>query len=128
MRDKWMEELAKLEARRLEIPPGRSGHIVEVENFSVFADTKHYTPQIIGSFVSGTYEGRERELIKNLVRSGDRVIEAGTAVGIVSMTAASVVGPENVSTFDANPDIVRDAEANLDVTTSVKLNLTLGFL
>ena len=31
------------------------------------------------------------------------MIEAGTAIGLAAMTAAAIVGPENVITFDANP-------------------------
>jgi FkbM family methyltransferase len=42
----------------------------------------------------------------------DRVIDVGTAIGVVAMTAASIVGAENVLTFDANPNIVSDARDN----------------
>jgi FkbM family methyltransferase len=40
------------------------------------------------------------------------VLEVGTAIGVVSMTAALIVGVGSVVTFDANPDIVADAQAN----------------
>jgi tRNA A58 N-methylase Trm61 len=37
--------------------------------------------------------------VKEIVSSDDRVIEAGTAIGVVAMTAALIVGAENVLTL-----------------------------
>jgi FkbM family methyltransferase len=66
----------------------------------------------VSALQGGSYEVRERQLVAELIQPTDRVIEVGTAIGIVSMTAASIVGSENVLTFDANPDIVEDARQN----------------
>ena len=91
---------------------GRAGHVIEIGGFEVFADTGRYSPAILGSLERGEYEGRERELLLDVIRPGDRVLEVGTAIGMVSMTAAMAAGAANVLTYEANPYIVADARRN----------------
>jgi FkbM family methyltransferase len=112
LRDRLIEDAARAEQKRLELPPGRNGKLIEVDDFTVFVDDDNYAPEIIATLESGWYEDRERWLAKEILERHDRVIEAGTAVGLVAMTAASIVGPADVLTFDANPEIVADAQRN----------------
>ncbi len=94
------------------ITTGRDGHISDVGGFSIFTDVRRYGAPIISALNSGTYEWTERHLARELLTTSDRVIELGTAVGAVAMTAAVVVGPEHVLTFEANPYILQDAQKN----------------
>jgi FkbM family methyltransferase len=114
VRQRLIEDAAREEQERLELPPGRKGKLIEVDDFTVFVDHDNYAPEIIATLESGWYEGRERWLAKEILQPGDRVIEAGTAVGLVAMTAALIVGAANVLTFDANPEIVADAQRNFN--------------
>jgi len=98
-------------ALRRALPAGRRGEMARIDAFDVFID-RTYAPEIKRSLRGGFYESRERNLIGRLLAPGNRVIEAGTAIGLVAMTAAAIVGPENVRTFDANPAMVADAEGN----------------
>ena len=90
---------------------GRSGSVVPVDTFEVFLDDE-YSAEVKQTLHEGTYEARERRLVRELLRPGDRVLEAGTAIGLVSMNAASIVGADSVITYDANPLIARDAQRN----------------
>ncbi len=105
------EDARVIQARNM-VPEGRHGHFSQIGGFRVFVDEDNYGASVQRALDSGRYEDRERKLASEFLRPGDRVIEAGTAVGVVSMTAASIVGPNNVVTFDANPDIVADARDN----------------
>ena len=105
-------EAAERNARRATLPTGRNGYLTAVGDFNVFVDKDNYDARIVSAIDSGSYEQRERLLTETMVKPGDKVIEIGTAIGTVSMTAAAIVGAENVSTFDANPDIVADAREN----------------
>ncbi|TDR36531.1 FkbM family methyltransferase [Aquamicrobium defluvii] len=50
------------------------------------------------------YEKQERHLIRTLDLSpSDRVLDLGTCVGVVAITAAKLVGSKNVQTHEANP-------------------------
>ncbi len=111
-RERVMKEEALDERARRAIPEGRNGHLTEIGGFTVFVDTSNYAADIIHALDHGYYEGQERHLVTELVRPGDRIIEAGTAIGVVSMVASVIVGTDNVLTFDANPDIVADARHN----------------
>ncbi len=93
------------------IPNGRRGDIARIDAFELFVD-RRYAPEIKRALRRGHYENRERKLVGRLLDPASRVIEAGTAIGLVAMTAAAVVGPENVLTFDANPAMVADAGGN----------------
>ncbi len=99
-------------AERAAVPDGRKGDLVDFDGFTVFVDGANYAPEIRRQLRSGAYEKRERQLALQFLSAGDRVLEVGTAIGIVAMTAARMVRSENVTTFDANPDILADALAN----------------
>ncbi len=90
----------------------RRGRLVRVGGFSVFVDEDRYVPDIQTALDQGYYEDHERDLIRTFLRPDDKVIEAGCGIGIVAMSAASIVGDHNVTTFDANPEILSDAEEN----------------
>lgn len=90
----------------------RVGTIETLQTFGVFADSDRYPPVINEMIRSGEHERRERALVGTLLKRGDKVLEAGTAIGAVTLTAAGIVGPENVITFDANPHILDDARRN----------------
>jgi FkbM family methyltransferase len=93
-------------------PRQRHGHIAMVGAFEIFVDDANYSLSCRQSLDSGTFEARERALVTACLRPGDRVIELGTAVGVVASTAAAITGAANVLTFEANPYILADARAN----------------
>lgn len=92
-------------------PAGRAGEIARVGGFDLLI-AQEYGREIGHALRVGSYEDRERGLVTGLLRPDDRVLEVGTAVGLVSMTAACLIGPDRVVTFDANPAMTADARAN----------------
>ena len=113
---RFRERLAEIEsgdrARQEVLRDGRVGRVVTVGTVGIFVDTQKYSPTMVTALTDGAYEARERELVGALLRGDDRVLEIGTAVGAVSMTAAQIVGPERVLTYEANPRIAADALRN----------------
>jgi len=99
-------------ARREAILGGGAWDIVLLGGFEVLVDAQRYSEPVIASLRRGDYEARERTIVSEVLRPGDRVLEVGTAVGAVAMAAAAVVGADNVLTFDANPAVVADARRN----------------
>lgn len=95
-----------------EFDKGRTGYRINVGGFEIFADEVRYSPAILGAFGRNDYEGRERDVLKEVIRPSDRILEIGTAVGVVTMTAASAVGAAQVATYEANPVILDDARRN----------------
>ena len=105
----------------------RAGELVDIDGLSVFV-ADDYGPRVSSALREGWYERYERELATNFLSSGDRVLELGTAVGIVAMTAARIVGPQNVRTYDANPDMIADARENFARNGLGQIDARLGLL
>ncbi|PZO65980.1 MAG: hypothetical protein DI498_07805 [Paracoccus denitrificans] len=61
----------------------------------------------------GRFERYERGLLQRHLRPGDRVLDAGAGLGLVSIVAARVVGPTAVMAVEANPDLIRTLKRNL---------------
>jgi FkbM family methyltransferase len=127
-REPLLAQDATLRKSRTALPKGRQGHLSSAGGFDVFVDTKQYYSEICSAIDQGFYEARERGLVRKLVKPGDKVLEIGTAIGVVTMTAASIVGAENVFTFDANPDIVADAKLNFERNNLGEIDANVGIL
>jgi len=92
-------------------PGQRHGHITRIGDFDIFVGDD-YGPNVRLALDSGGYELRERALATEFLRPDDRVLEVGTGVGVIAMTAAAFTGAANVLTFEANPYILADAKEN----------------
>lgn len=60
----------------------------------------------------GNYEAAERDLLKRHLKPGTRVLEIGGGIGFVGLLAASIAGPGNVLTYEANPLLETAIRAN----------------
>jgi FkbM family methyltransferase len=116
LQENFARELRKAaleeEQRQLALHDGRQGFIKTIGSVSVFVDNDNYSPIVIKTLTEGWYERRERTLVNKLIKTGDRVLEVGTALGAVTMTAARIVGAKHVLSFEANPQIAADARKN----------------
>lgn len=59
---------------------------------------------------NGKYERFERLMVEAHVKRGDKVLEIGVGVGLISLVAASRAGAGNVFSYEANPaveDLIR---------------------
>lgn len=64
------------------------------------------TPKIERPMRNNRYEKGECLAVRELVRAGDRVLELGAGLGLVSAIAAQVEGVEKVVSVEANPDLI----------------------
>ncbi|WP_177303253.1 FkbM family methyltransferase [Methylobacterium sp. 174MFSha1.1] len=120
--------LAEKAAATQRLIEGRTGHITYIDSRAVFVDTNKYSTSLVKALDGGGYEDAERKIVKEVLLSKDRVLEIGTAVGMVSMTAAGVVCPSSVLTYDANPAIVADARRNFDANGMGEISANVGVM
>lgn len=74
---------------------------------------RHDIPKHVSQMlVRGDYEMPERRAVSALLRKDDRVLEIGSCVGVVAMTAAKIVGARNVLAFEPNPAAAKVAQEN----------------
>ena len=99
--------------------PGFTLHQIEIGGKLILFEDGRYDTKIVTSICQGGYEATERSIVPKLFRPGDRVLEIGTAVGLVTMVLADVVGNENVIGFEANPNLIEDARRNFAANNHV---------
>jgi FkbM family methyltransferase len=110
-------------------PRNDSEVYADLSGIRIRIDEAKYSPVILEALKNGRYEASERGAVPHLFTKGDRIIEIGSATGAVTMTAARVVGTENIIGFEANPSLVEDCRANfvangmsIDVRNAVLMN------
>ena len=64
------------------------------------------TPKIERPMRNSRYESGECAALRRILRPGDRVLELGAGVGLLSTVAGMVEGIESVTTVEANPDLI----------------------
>lgn len=64
------------------------------------------TPKIERPLRNNRYEGGECAALRKILRKGDRVLEFGSGLGLLSTVAAKVPGIDSVTTVEANPDLI----------------------
>lgn len=71
----------------------------------VICDPSRVPRSVSTAIIKGTYEAPEMLLVKAAVRPGDRVVEIGTGVGIVSLLCNRIAGEGNVISYEANASL-----------------------
>jgi len=64
------------------------------------------TPKIERPMRNSRYEGGECMAVRELLKPGDRVLELGAGVGLLSSVAALGEGVESVTAIEANPQLI----------------------
>ena len=95
--------------RRLKRP-----RTIRIDGFVVEVDQRQIGRTATKALWRGTYEEAERFLVRRALKPGDRVIEAGAGLGIVTMNIAKIVGPENLLVYEASPLTADLLQRNLE--------------
>ncbi len=80
--------------------------------FDVAVDLDNWPAKILRALLRRHYERHELRLVSRLLQPTDRVIELGSAIGVVALAASRIVPAGTVTCFDANPAMVDAARAN----------------
>jgi FkbM family methyltransferase len=69
---------------------------------------------IKNSIYGGGYEKAEREFLLKVIKPGDRFLEVGSGLGVLTTLACKIVGDENVRTFEAMPISIKLSEKTFE--------------
>lgn len=98
-----------------------------IEHFGVRLPVRGPTtlPKVVRKgIIKGDYERAEAHLIGLTVGPNDTVLEIGTGIGFISTLCARLARPENVYSFEANPDLKDLIERTYELN-GVSPNLTM---
>lgn len=83
------------------------------------------TPKIERPMRNNRYEGGECATLRDILQAGDRVLELGAGIGLISSVAALVKGVESVTAVEANPElipVIKETHRLNDISTVELLN------
>lgn len=89
--------------------------VIAFDGFQVAVDLDTWPAKILRALLRRHYEKHELRLVSRLLKPTDRVLELGSAIGVVALAASRVVPAQNIVCFDANPDMVEEARRNFDL-------------
>ncbi len=84
----------------------------QIDGLTVSCDPALIPRSVVTALVKGKYEAPERRLVVDAIRPGDKVVEIGTGVGVVSLLCNRLAGPGNVLSFEANAVLEPAIRAN----------------
>ncbi|WP_376710552.1 FkbM family methyltransferase [Pseudochrobactrum lubricantis] len=85
------------------------------------------SPVIWQAIISGRYEAKEAKWVFKAVKRGDRVLELGSGIGVITSLMATI--PDvRIWAFEANPSTAALAQRVLDTNTAGNVLLTQGIL
>ena len=84
-------------------PHSSAPEIVELFGIKVPIDRQLMSETIVGSLTSGRYEMGEAKSLPRLIRPGERVVEIGAGIGVLTALIASKTRAELVVAIEASP-------------------------
>lgn len=83
---------------------------VNYDGIEVPLTGSHVVAPIREQILAGVYERPEIDAARALVRDGDRILELGTGMGVVTAILSRAAGPGGaIRTYEANPDMLASA-------------------
>jgi FkbM family methyltransferase len=81
--------------------------VISIDGIKISADRAFVTKDIAKALYREKHEHAERKLVTKALKPGDRVLEIGAGVGLVSLFCARICGPDAVLSYEANPALER---------------------
>lgn len=76
---------------------------IRVQGITISTDPKIVTKAIQKALYRDKYEDHEQRLVKKAVLPGDKVLEIGAGIGLISLCCSRICGAEAVLSYEANP-------------------------
>ncbi len=84
-----------------------------IENYGVkINDGNHISKNIRRFIYTGEYEDIEIEILSQVLRSTDKVLEIGSGLGFLTIFCAKRIGSKNVVTYEANSHLIDKIREN----------------
>lgn len=86
--------------------------VFRIDGFTIEVPVAALSPPLRQRLRKGQFETAERALLLRHLRADDRLLDLGAGAGLVSLTAARVIGAGAVTAVEANPQMHRPLRRN----------------
>lgn len=80
--------------------------VATIHGVQVALDEARMSPKMLEVIRSGEYESEEAHHIASIVEPGERVVELGAGIGLISALVGRSGRAERIAAYEANPDLV----------------------
>lgn len=91
---------------------------IEIQGLRIIIGPLDGAPPVPGGVIRalrrGDYERDERSVIEKSLKQGDAVLEIGAGIGVVTGLCCRIAGSENVTVYEANPELALRLAANCE--------------
>ncbi|HWD14049.1 FkbM family methyltransferase [Pseudochrobactrum sp. sp1633] len=101
--------------------------LVTLHGIKIPLSPDEVSPVIWQAITSGRYEAKEAKWVFKAVKRGDRVLELGSGIGVITSLMATI--PDvRIWAFEANPTTAALAQRVIEANTAGNVTLTQGIL
>lgn len=100
---------------------------VTLHGIKIPLSSDEVSPVIWQAIISGRYEAKEAKWVFKAVKRGDRVLELGSGIGVITSLMAGIPDVQ-IWAFEANPSTAALAKRVIDLNTAGNVLLTQGIL
>ena len=86
----------------------------EIDGIHLSVPDDMLNDRISDKLATGGYEAHEAHAARMRLRAGQRVLELGSGLGYIASVCSAITGPGNVTTVEANPEMLPVIRGNLD--------------
>ncbi len=86
----------------------------EINGIHLSVPDEMLNDRISDKLATGGYEAHEAHAARMRLRAGQRVLELGSGLGYIASVCSKITGPENVTTVEANPNMLPVIRGNLE--------------
>lgn len=98
----------------------------QIDGFQIDVPVAAISEPLRKRLESGQFEVAERALVKRFVQPGDRLLDLGAGAGLVSLTAARILGAGHITAVEANPQMHRALRDNFRCAGADEIRLIKG--
>lgn len=86
--------------------------LVRIDGVRIAVAYRNWSSFMVRRVISENYESCERGIVAAALRPDDRVLEIGGGIGLIALTARTIVKDDDIVVYEANPALIDNIKKN----------------